>query len=117
MSEYMKFYDEAPRWLRVVLAVVWVPAFLYRLFGVIIDKAKDTPKLVYLILNVVPIIGFIIVIIDIVWCAMGRPLPVSFASLNGDVTEVKKEEAVEAEEVKEEEKPEAKEEKPEDKPE
>ena len=114
MSEYLKFVDEAPRWLRVILAVVWVPAFLYRLFGVIIEKASDTDKLIYLILNVVPIIGFILTIIDIIWCALGRPLPVSFASLNGDLSETKKEEAVEAEEVKEE----PKEEKPaEDKPE
>ena len=97
MSEYIKFYDESPRWLRVVLSAVGVPAFLYRLFGVIMDKANDGSKLLYLILNVMPIIGTFIWILDIIWCALGRHLPTCF----GDLAEEKKD-VVEAEVVEEE---------------
>ena len=105
MNDYIKFYDESPRWLRVVLSALGVPAFLYRLFGVILDKAKDTSKLVYLILNVVPIIGAIIYVIDIVWCALGRKLPVCLADWTGaSASAPAHTEAVEATEVKEEKK-------------
>ena len=79
MSNYIKFYDEAARWLRIVLSVLGIPGFLYRLFNVIIDKAADTSKLVYLILNVIPIIDMVIWVFDIVKCALKQPLPLCFA--------------------------------------
>ena len=79
MSNYIKFYDGAARWLRIVLSVVCVPAFLYRLFKVIIDKAEDKSKLIYLILSVIPFIGTVIFVVDIVWCALCRELPLCFA--------------------------------------
>ena len=98
MSGYIKFYDEAARWLRVVLSALGITATLYRLFTVIIDKAADKMKLVYLILGVIPFIGTVIWVLDIVWCARNRPLPTCFADITGG--EMKKEDttgAVEAE--------------------
>ena len=81
MSDYIKWLDDAPRWLRVVCSVFWVFNFLYRLFKVIIDKAEDTAKLVYLILNVVPFIGQVIAIFDIVKTAMDRFIPTDFSEM------------------------------------
>lgn len=78
MNSYIRFYDEAALWLRIVLSALGVPAFLYRLFKVIMEKAGDSNRLVYLILNVIPIIGAVIYVVDIIWCAMGRALPLSF---------------------------------------
>ena len=104
MNGYIKFYDEAPIWLRIILSIVCIPGFLYRLFKVIIDKAEDTSKLVYLILNVIPIIGTVIVIIDIVWCALKRALPLCFAdwsnptSLGEPAADAKAEETPKADE-------------------
>ena len=93
MTGYIKFYDEAALWLRIVLSLLGLPAFLYRLFQVILDKAKDTNRLVYLILNVIPIIGTVIYVVDVVWCALKRPLPLCFADWNN--AGIKEEEAVE----------------------
>lgn len=76
MNSYIRFYDEAALWLRIVLSALGVPAFLYRLFKVIMEKAGDSNRLVYLILNV--IIGPVIYVVDIIWCAMGRALPLCF---------------------------------------
>lgn len=81
MSGYIKYFDEAPRWLRVVCSVFWVFNFLYRLFKVIIDKAEDTSKLVYVILNVIPFIGQVIAIFDIVKTAMDRNIPTNFSEM------------------------------------
>ena len=81
MSGYIKWLDESPRWLRVVLSIFWIFNFLYRLFKVIIDKAEDTSKLVYVILNVVPFVGYIIGIFDIVKTAMDRNIPTNFSEM------------------------------------
>ena len=83
MSSYIKFYDEAPMWLRIVLSVFAIFPFLYRLFKVIIDKAEMTANLVYLILNVVPIVGTIIWVFDIIKCALKKPLPLNFSEVFG----------------------------------
>ena len=84
MNDYIQFYDDAPLWLRIVLSVLWVPAFLYRLFNVIMEKAQDSAALVYLILNALPIIGTIILVFDIVKCALGKPLPRTFADWSNE---------------------------------
>ena len=84
MNDFIQFYDDAPLWLRIVLSIVWVPGFLYRLFKVIMEKAEDTAALVYLILNALPIIGTIILIFDIVKCALSKPLPRTFADWAND---------------------------------
>ncbi len=60
----------------------------------------------YTILNVVPIIGTVIVVIDIVWMALGRPVPVSFGDLSGgEETKPDEEKVVEAEATDKEEEP------------
>ena len=100
MSGYIRFYDEAPMWLRIVLSVLWVPAFLYRLFQLIIDAMEEPMNLVYLILSVIPFIGTVILVIDIVWCALRRPLPLSFADWFGDEVDEKGAVDVEANEEK-----------------
>ena len=81
MTAYCKFYDEADMWIRIVLSVLWVPAFLYRLFKAILDKWQDLSRLIYLILNVLPIVGTAVVVLDIVWCALRRNLPTCLADL------------------------------------
>ena len=107
MSNYIKFYDETNIVLRIILSALGVPAFLYRLFKVIIDKASKSEDLVFLILNVIPIIGTVIYVFDIVFCALKRPLPVNFASWTADYSkkaeENRKEENVVDAEVKDEE--------------
>ena len=91
MAGYIKWYDEAPKWLRIVVSVFGIFAFLYRLFKVIIDKAEDTSKLIYVIFNVIPIIGTVIVVFDIVKCAMGKALPTNFSEMADFSDESKKE--------------------------
>ena len=81
MSGYIKYFDEAPRWLRVVCSIFWVFMFLYRLFKVIIDRAEDTSKLIYVILNVVPFVGQVIAVFDIVKTAMDHNIPTNFADM------------------------------------
>ena len=98
MSEYIRFYDEAPMWLRIVMSALWIPAFLYRLFQLILDHADEPMNLVYLILSVIPFIGTVIFVIDIVWCALRRPLPLSFADWFGDGFDEKDAVDVESEE-------------------
>lgn len=82
MSDYINWHNGAPKWLKIVMAVVFVPTFLYRLFNVIIDKAQDKTKLVYLILTAVPFIGTILWVVDIVFAALGRKVPLCFSELN-----------------------------------
>ena len=86
MSGYIDYYDQAPKWVRIVFSALGIPAFLYRLFKVIIEKAGDTSKLIYLILNVIPFIGTVIWVIDIVWCILDRKLPLCFADLSAPET-------------------------------
>ena len=84
MQEYIKFYDESVRWLRIVLSVLFVPAFLYRLFHVILEKANDASKIVYMVFEVLPILGTIVLVVDIVFCALNRNIPLNLAeALNG----------------------------------
>ncbi len=120
MENYLKWFDEQSKIIRVLLSIVGVPALLYRLFTVIIEKAKVTDHLVYLILNVVPIVGTIILIFDIVATARGRRLPLAFSEMTNPADLGGKEDAVEVEaEDKPEEKPEEPKEEPkeEEKPE
>lgn len=104
MSDYIKFYDGAERWLRIVLSVFFVPAFLYRLFKVIISKAEDPSQIVYLVLSVLPIIGTIVLVLDIVWCALNRSLPTNLSDVfayEGKKDDGTKEDAIDAEVVHE----------------
>ena len=103
MENYCKWWDELGKVAKVVLSIFGIFLFLYRLFKVIMEKAENTDRLVYLILNVVPIIGTVIIVIDIVWMAMDRPVALCFADWSNPGAP-KEDNVVEAEsqEVKEE---------------
>ena len=95
MEGYKKWVDGLGKGLRVVFAI-FVPViyFVYRLFAVIEEKAKVKDHLVYLILNVIPIVVIIVYILDIVAAVKGEPVPLALKKKD------KKEEA--KEELKEE---------------
>ena len=78
MEDYKKWVDGLGKGLRVVFAI-FVPViyFVYRLFAVIEEKAKVKDHLVYLILNVIPIVVIIVYILDIVAAVKGEPVPLA----------------------------------------
>ena len=78
MEGYKKWVDGLGKGLRVVFAI-FVPViyFVYRLFAVIEEKAKVKDHLVYLILNVIPIVVIIVYILDIVAAVKGEPVPLA----------------------------------------
>ncbi len=78
MSGYIRWFDEAKRWVKIVLSIFGIFAFLYRLFKLIISKCENKKELVYLILMVIPLVNFIIVIADIVFSVKGRNFVLSF---------------------------------------
>lgn len=96
MEGYKKWVDGLGKGLRVVFAI-FVPViyFVYRLFGVIEEKAKVKDNLVYLILNVIPIVFLIVYILDIVAAVKGEPVPVALKKKEKKDKKAKKEEAKE----------------------
>lgn len=107
MAGYRKWWEDLGKVAKIVLSIFGIFGFLYRLFGVIIEKAESTERLVYTILNVIPIIGTVIVILDIVWVALDRPFPTCFADWGISSAEEKpaEENVVEAEAVDKEDAP------------
>lgn len=93
MEGYKKWVDGLGKGLRVVFAI-FVPViyFVYRLFAVIEEKAKVKDHLVYLILNVIPIVVIIVYILDIVAAVKGEPVPLALKKKD---KKAKKEEAKE----------------------
>ena len=87
MEAYKKWVDGLGKVLRIVFAIV-VPIiyFLYRLFTVIEEKAKDKVHLMYLILNVVPFVAIMVYVIDIIAAVKGKPVPLSL----GEATDEEK---------------------------
>ena len=71
--------------------------FLYRLFNLIEEKAQNKDHLIYLILNVVPLVCIVVYILDIVAAVKGEPVPVAFGG-----KKEKEQPVEEAKEVKEE---------------
>ena len=102
MKQYREWFDGLNKVVKIIFSVLGIFLFLYRLFLVIEEKAKNTERLVYLILNVVPIVGFVIMVLDIVAAAMDKPVPLSF----GDAFGSDSQEDAPAEEKPEEAKPE-----------
>ena len=78
MEGYKKWVDGLGKGLRVVFAI-FVPViyFVYRLFAVIEEKAKVKDHLIYLFLNVIPIVVIIVYILDIVAAVKGEPVPLA----------------------------------------
>ena len=96
MEGYKKWVDGLGKGLRVVFAI-FVPViyFVYRLFAVIEEKAKVKDHLVYLILNVIPIVVIIVYILDIVAAVKGEPVPLALNKKEKKDKKAKKEEAKE----------------------
>ena len=99
MEGYKKWVDGLGKGLRIVFAIfVALIYFLYRLFNVIEEKAQNKDHLIYLILNVVPIVAIVVWVLDLVAAIKGAPVPLAFGKKD------KEQPVEEAKEVKEEEK-------------
>lgn len=79
MEGYKKWVDGLGKGLRILFAIfVSIIYFLYRLFNLIEEKAQNKDHLIYLILNVVPIVSFIVWILDLIAAIKGAPVPLEF---------------------------------------
>ena len=98
MEKYIEWYRRQEIAMKVILAIFWVPAFLYRLFSLILNKDQiPNGQIIYFILTLIPGIGVIFVIIDIVYACKGViPLSLDFGENE------KEEEKEECDEAKEE---------------
>lgn len=80
MNEYISWYNKLDKVVKVIFAFLGIFCLLYRLFYVIREKGTDTSRLIYLVLNFVPIISTIIWLIDIVY-AFKNDVPLSFGQI------------------------------------
>lgn len=80
MNGYISWYNGLNKVWKIVLAVLGIFCLLYRLFYVIREKASNTGRLVYLILNFVPVIGTVLWAIDIAFACKDE-VPLSFEQL------------------------------------
>ena len=78
MEGYIKWFDGLSKGLRILFSILGIFCFLYRLFFYIGEKNKESKHLVYLILNVVPIVCIVVFVLDIVAACTGKPVPVQF---------------------------------------
>ena len=79
MEGYKKWVDGLGKGLRILFAIfVSSIYFLYRLFNLIEEKAQNKDHLIYLILNVVPIVSFVVWVLDLVAAFKGAPVPLEF---------------------------------------
>ena len=101
MKAYRDWFDGLAKIVKIILSIFGIFSLLYRLFIVIEEKAKNTDHLIYLILCIVPIIGFVIVIFDIIAAATEKPVPLDFAMMTGKGEAPKGEEAKPEEEAQE----------------
>ncbi len=81
MINYNKFIDRCGYVISIILSVLYVPFFLYRLFNVILTKNKNKGHLFYLILTVIPIISTILFVCDIVKSATHKYPPKTLVEL------------------------------------
>lgn len=98
MEGYKKWVDGLGKGLRIVFAIfVAILYFLYRLFNVIEEKAQNKDHLIYLILNVVPLVSIVVWVLDLVAAIKGAPVPLAFGQKEKEqpVEEAKKEEKAE----------------------
>lgn len=79
MEGYKKWVDGLGKGLRILFAIfVSIIYFLYRLFNLIEEKAQNKDHLIYLILNVVPIVSFVVWVLDLIAAIKGAPVPLEF---------------------------------------
>lgn len=98
MDSYIKWYDSLDKVVKIIFSVFFWFCFLYRLFILIEDKAKDTGRLVFFIINCIPGVSFIVWVIDIAYAITKERVPLSFDDLND--SEKKEDDVIDAEEEK-----------------
>lgn len=80
MNEYISWYNGLGKAVKIIFAVLGIFCLVYRLLYVIREKASNTGRLIYLILNFIPVIGTVIWVIDIAF-ACKNEVPLSFEQL------------------------------------
>ena len=98
MDSYIKWYDSLDKVVKIIFSVFFWFCFLYRLFILIEDKAKNTGRLVYFIINCIPGVSLIPWVIDIAFAITKEKVPLSFDDLND--SEKKEDDVIDAEEEK-----------------
>ncbi len=98
MDSYIKWYDSLDKVVKIIFSVFFWFCFLYRLFILIEDKAKNTGRLVFFIINCIPGVSFIVWVIDIAYAITKEKVPLSFDDLND--SEKKEDDVIDAEEEK-----------------
>ena len=98
MDSYIKWYDSLDMVVKIIFSIFFWFCFLYRLFILIEDKAKDTGRLVFFIINCIPGVSFIVWVIDIAYAITKEKVPLSFDDLND--SEKKEDDVIDAEEEK-----------------
>ena len=98
MDSYIKWYDSLDKVVKIIFSVFFWFCFLYRLFILIEDKAKNTGRLVFFIINCIPGVSFIVWVIDIAYAITKERVPLSFDDLND--SEKKEDDVIDAEEEK-----------------
>ena len=98
MDSYIKWYDSLDKVVKIIFSVFFWFCFLYRLFILIEDKAKDTGRLVFFIINCIPGVSFIVWVIDIAYAITKEKVPLSFDDLSD--SEKKEDDVIDAEEEK-----------------
>ena len=84
MDSYIKWYNSLDKVVKIIFSIFFWFCFLYRLFILIEDKAKDTGRLVFFIINCIPGVSFIIWVIDIAYAVTKQSVPLSFDDLSGE---------------------------------
>ena len=98
MDSFKKWVDDLGKGLRILFAIL-VPElyFVYRLFVLIQDKAKNKDRLTYFILNVIPIVFLVVYVLDIIAAFKGEPVTLEFKKQEKKQVEEKPEEEKKAE--------------------
>ena len=78
MEGYKNWINGLGKGLKILLSIFGLFFWLYRLFEYIGAANKEGKKLAYVILGIVPIVNFVIVVLDIIAAAKGNPVPLAF---------------------------------------
>ena len=84
MNSYIKWYDSLDKIVKIIFSIFFWFTFIYRLMVLIEDKAANTGRLIFFILNCIPGVSFIIFVLDIVFAATRGTVPLSFDDLSSD---------------------------------
>ena len=78
MEGYKNWLNGLGKGLKILLSLFSLFFWLYRLFDYIGAANKEGKRLAYIILNIVPIVSIVILVLDIVAAAKGKPVPLAF---------------------------------------